>query len=187
MCGSTEAIVPIVFFSIVVLFGCEDLVPHETQSPLIPRFQRSEIFGFIAGSGTIFAAAPDLLAMARRTSSAGMKPGMAAIMGAFQILWVYYGLLSASRAVIAWNVLAVVITFLSVGAYTLLSTLRKGGSATCRGEFWLTSINRAKTTCKCRNSASQTAAASAGFAMGAGALRTKRLGAEAVALQSLLS
>jgi hypothetical protein len=42
---------------------------------------------------------------------------MAAIMGVFQILWVYYGLLIASRPVIAWNVIAVLINFLSVGAY----------------------------------------------------------------------
>ena len=38
-------------------------------------------------------------------------------MGIFQIVWVYYGLLIASRPVIAWNAVAVVINFLSVGAY----------------------------------------------------------------------
>ena len=38
-------------------------------------------------------------------------------MGVFQILWVYYGLLIASRPVIAWNVIALLINFLSVGAY----------------------------------------------------------------------
>ena len=37
--------------------------------------------------------------------------------GVFQILWVYYGLLIASRPVIVWNVVAVFINFLSVGAY----------------------------------------------------------------------
>ena len=42
---------------------------------------------------------------------------MAAIIGAFQILWVYYGSLNASRPVIAWNVIAVLINFLCVGAY----------------------------------------------------------------------
>ncbi len=46
-----------------------------------------------------------------------MNPTMAAIMGLFQIVWVYYGLLIASRPVIAWNMVAVVINFLSVGAY----------------------------------------------------------------------
>ena len=71
----------------------------------------------MAGIGTTFAAVPDLVAMLRRRSSAGMNPRMAAIMGVFQILWVYYGLLIASRPVIAWNVIAVLSNFLSVGAY----------------------------------------------------------------------
>ena len=60
---------------------------------------------------------PDLITMLRRRSSKGMNPTMAAIMGVFQILWVYYGLLILSRPVIAWNMVAVVINFLSVGAY----------------------------------------------------------------------
>ena len=34
----------------------------------------SEIVGFLAGFGTTFAAVPDLLAMLRRRSSAGMNP-----------------------------------------------------------------------------------------------------------------
>jgi uncharacterized protein with PQ loop repeat len=55
--------------------------------------------------------------MLKRRSSAGINPRMAAIMGIFQILWVYYGLLIASRPVIAWNVIAVLINFLNVGAY----------------------------------------------------------------------
>jgi len=38
-------------------------------------------------------------------------------MGVFQILWVYYGLLIASRPVIAWNVIAVLTNSFSVGAY----------------------------------------------------------------------
>jgi MtN3 and saliva related transmembrane protein len=46
-----------------------------------------------------------------------MNPRMAGIMGVFQIVWVYYGLLIASRPVIVWNMIAVVIMFLSVGAY----------------------------------------------------------------------
>ncbi len=71
----------------------------------------------MAGLGTTFAAVPDLVAMFRRRSSVGMNPRMAAIMGVFQILWVYYGLLIASRPVIAWNVIAILINFLSVGAY----------------------------------------------------------------------
>jgi MtN3 and saliva related transmembrane protein len=48
---------------------------------------------------------------------------MAGIMGVFQIGliyqigWIYYGLLIASRPVIVWNMIAVVINLLSVAAY----------------------------------------------------------------------
>jgi MtN3 and saliva related transmembrane protein len=35
----------------------------------------------------------------------------------FQVGWIYYGLLITSRPVIAWNMIAVVINFLSVLAY----------------------------------------------------------------------
>ena len=42
---------------------------------------------------------------------------MAAIMGVFQILWVYYGLLIVSRPVVIWNVIAILVNFISVGAY----------------------------------------------------------------------
>ena len=99
------------------LCGCDALGVHDTASLLLPSFQRSEVFGFVAGFGTTFAAVPDLVAMLRRRSSTGMNPRMAAIMGAFQILWVYYGLLILSRPVVAWNIVAVLINFLSVGAY----------------------------------------------------------------------
>ncbi len=97
--------------------GCDDLVPHDVSSLLVPRLQRSEIIGFLAGFGTTFAAVPDLVSMLRRRSSAGMNPRMAAIMGVFQILWVYYGLLIASRPVIAWNLIAVFTNSFSVAAY----------------------------------------------------------------------
>jgi hypothetical protein len=60
---------------------------------------------------------PDLLAMLRRRSSAGMNPRMAAIIGIFQILWIYYGILIISRPVVVWNVIGVLINFFSVGAY----------------------------------------------------------------------
>lgn len=76
-----------------------------------------EIIGFVAGFGTTFAAMPDLIAMLKRRSCAGMNPTMAAIMGTFQIVWVYYGILVESRPVIVWNVIAVAINFLVVGAY----------------------------------------------------------------------
>lgn len=114
----------------VVLCGCGDLVPQDTQSLLIPRFHKSEIVGFLAGLGTTFAAVPDLLAMLRRRSAAGMNPRMAAIMGVFQILWVYYGLLILSRPVIAWNVIAIFINFLSVAAYFYFLNLKKASYAT---------------------------------------------------------
>ena len=103
--------------SVIMLCGCEELVIRDTSSLLAPRFQRSEIIGVVAGFGTTFAAVPDLVAMLRRRSSKGMNPTMAGIMGVFQIAWLYYGLLIASRPVIAWNMVAMVINFLSVGAY----------------------------------------------------------------------
>jgi MtN3 and saliva related transmembrane protein len=115
----------VLFLSILALSGCQDLVPRDTSSLFIPRFQRSEILGFVAGLGTTFAAVPDLVAMLRRRSSAGINPRMAAIMGVFQILWVYYGLLIGSRPVIAWNVIAVLINFLSVGAYRYFARKEK--------------------------------------------------------------
>jgi uncharacterized protein with PQ loop repeat len=71
----------------------------------------------VAGFGTTFAAVPDFIAMLKRRSSAGMNPRMATIMGIFQVLWVYYGLLVASRPVIVWNIVAVLINSLNVGAY----------------------------------------------------------------------
>jgi MtN3 and saliva related transmembrane protein len=102
---------------VVVFRGCQDLVSHDTRSLLDPNLKRSEVLGLVAGFGTTFAAMPDLIAMLRRRSTAGMNPRMAAIMGVFQILWVYYGLLIASRPVIIWNVISVLVNFLSVGAY----------------------------------------------------------------------
>jgi MtN3 and saliva related transmembrane protein len=119
--------VPLALFLpiLIMLSGCQDLFSQDTSSLLIPRFQRSEVFGFVAGLGTTFAAVPDLVAMLKRRSRAGMNPRMAAIMGVFQILWVYYGLLIVSRPVIAWNVIAVFINFLSVGAYFYFASKEK--------------------------------------------------------------
>jgi len=107
----------VLLLSVLTLFGCEDLVIRDPSSLLVPRFQRSEILGLVAGFGTTFAAVPDLFAMLRRRSSAGMNPRMAGIIGVFQIAWVYYGLLIASRPVIVWNMIGVVINFVNVGAY----------------------------------------------------------------------
>jgi hypothetical protein len=51
-----------------------DLIPRDAQSLLFPEFERSEIVGLVAGFGTTFAALPDLIALFRRRSSAGMNP-----------------------------------------------------------------------------------------------------------------
>jgi uncharacterized protein with PQ loop repeat len=104
------------FSGAVALCACEGVV-RDTQSLLIPGFQRSEVFGLVAGFGTTFAAVPDLIAMLKRRSSQGMNPRMAAIMAVFQILWVYYGLLIVSRPVVLWNLIAVLTNSFSVGAY----------------------------------------------------------------------
>jgi MtN3 and saliva related transmembrane protein len=114
---SNRVTLGVLLLSVLPLHGCEELVIRDTSSLLIPRFQRSEILGFVAGFGTTFAAVPDLLAMLNRRSSAGMNPRMAGIIGVFQIAWIYYGLLIASRPVIVWNMIGVLINFLSVGAY----------------------------------------------------------------------
>ena len=77
----------------------------------------SEFVGLVAGFGTTFAVVPDLLRMLKSRSSKGMSPNMPAILGAFQVIWIYYGILIGSRPIIAWNVVAVVINSLSVVAY----------------------------------------------------------------------
>ena len=115
-CSAGARLFPIVLCA-TALAGCEHLVVHDAASLLAPGFRRSEIVGIVAGFGTTFAAVPDLVAMLKRRSSAGMNPRMAAIMCVFQVVWIYYGLLILSRPVIAWNTVAVVINFISVAAY----------------------------------------------------------------------
>lgn len=111
---------PVVFvvrlLDLVLLAGCQHLI-IDTEKIIRSDTDLPEIVGIIAGFGTTFAAFPDFVAMMKRRSCLGMNPRMSAIMGAFQILWVYYGLLIASRPVIIWNVIAVFINFLTVGAY----------------------------------------------------------------------
>ena len=107
----------LVLLSATIICGCEGLTIQDTASLLSPKFQRSELLGLVAGFGTTFAAVPDLLRMFRRRSSKGINPTMAGIMGVFQIVWVYYGLLIASRPVILWNLVAVIINFTTVWAY----------------------------------------------------------------------
>jgi uncharacterized protein with PQ loop repeat len=118
----------VVSMSALSLVACQTLVPHDTTSLLIPRFHRSEVVGFVAGFGTTFAAVPDLLAMLKRRSSAGLNPRMVAIMAVFQVLWIYYGLLILSRPVIAWNLVAVCINALTVGAYLRFRRQESRGS-----------------------------------------------------------
>jgi uncharacterized protein with PQ loop repeat len=117
MCRFNRIALGVVACSAISLCGCEDLVPGDPRSILFSSIKRSEIVGIVAGFGTTFAALPDLIAMFKRRSSVGMNPRMAAIMCVFQVLWVYYGLLITSRPVVIWNVIAVVVNFLSVGAY----------------------------------------------------------------------
>ena len=107
----------VIVLTVTVVSGCESLAIPDTSSLFFPGFLKSEVFGFVAGLGTTFAAVPDLIKMFRRRSSKGINPTMASIIGVFQIVWIYYGLLIVSRPVIAWNLLGVIINFLTVWAY----------------------------------------------------------------------
>jgi uncharacterized protein with PQ loop repeat len=115
--ASTVATCVLLLVSATILGGCEGLVVTDMASLLDPTIKRSEVVGFVAGFGTTFAALPDLFKMLKRRSAEGMNPTMAGIMGVFQIVWIYYGLLIGSRPVIAWNLIAVVVNLLSVAAY----------------------------------------------------------------------
>jgi MtN3 and saliva related transmembrane protein len=117
--------VGVLLLSVIAVSGCEGLGIHDASSLFIPRFHRSELVGFVAGFGTTFAAVPDLIGMLRRRSSKGINPRMAGIIGVFQIMWVYYGLLIVSRPVIGWNLIGVVINFLMVGAYLRFARTEK--------------------------------------------------------------
>lgn len=103
-------------FSVIILASCAEIA-QDSQSLIHSSLLKSDVVGFVAGLGTTFAALPDLIGMLKRKSSKGMNPRMAAIMGAFQIVWVYYGLLIISRPVVLWNIIAVATNFFSVGAY----------------------------------------------------------------------
>lgn len=116
-------------FDLVTIAGRENWIPRDARSLLLPEFQRSEIAGIVAGFGTTFAAMPDLLAMLKRRSTAGMNPRMATIMCVFQVVWIYYGLLIVSRPVVLWNLIAVLINSLSVGAYYHFASKEKTRAA----------------------------------------------------------
>jgi uncharacterized protein with PQ loop repeat len=124
-----RAVLVVFLLTFILLTGCQHLV-IDTKKIVRSDTDLPEIVGIIAGFGTTFAAFPDFLAMIRRKSSEGMNPRMGAIMGAFQILWVYYGLLIASRPVVIWNVIAVFINFLTVGAYAYFLRKEKEKSVT---------------------------------------------------------
>jgi uncharacterized protein with PQ loop repeat len=107
--------------SATMLGGCESVEVIDAPTLLFPGLHKSELYGFVAGFGTTFAAVPDLIGMLRRRSSKGVNPTMAGIIAVFQIVWIYYGLLIASRPVIAWNLMGVVINSLTVWAYLRFS------------------------------------------------------------------
>ena len=83
--GVKRVTLGVLLLSVITLYGCADLTVRDTSSLLVPRFQRSEILGFVAGFGTTFAAVPDLVAMLKQRSSAGINLRMAGIMGVFQM------------------------------------------------------------------------------------------------------
>jgi hypothetical protein len=55
---------------------------------------------------------------------------MPAIMCVFHLAWIYYGFLIGSRPVIAWNLVAVVINFISVAAFRHFSRKEKLAAST---------------------------------------------------------
>ena len=120
------------FFSMIILAGCGELAIQDTDSLLFPAFRKSEIIGLVAGFGTTFASLPDLIGMLKRRSSKGMNPRMAGIMGTFQIVWVYYGVLIDSMPVLVWNIIAVIINFLVVGAFFYFVRKEKTGRPEAR-------------------------------------------------------
>jgi hypothetical protein len=74
MRGLGRAMPAVRSLSLFGLYGCQGLTLQDVQSLLVPRLMRSEIFGFLAGFGTTFAALPDLVSFPRRRSSAGYEP-----------------------------------------------------------------------------------------------------------------
>jgi uncharacterized protein with PQ loop repeat len=107
----------ILVLGVILAEGCTDLGVPDPASLLVPHLHRSEIVGIVAGFGTTFAGLPDLLTMLKQRSNASINPRMASIMAVFQVLWVYYGLLIASRPVIVWNLLGIVINSVIVWSY----------------------------------------------------------------------
>jgi hypothetical protein len=50
--GFNSVTLGVLVLSVITLSGCADLAVRDTASLLVPRFQRSEILGFVAGFGT---------------------------------------------------------------------------------------------------------------------------------------
>ena len=115
MPGVSGGILACFLMPVATLSGCD--LPQDTRSLFLTGFQRSEIFGFLAGFGTTFAAVPDLIAMLRRRTSAGMNHRLVTIMIVFQTFWIYYGLLIVSRPIVAWNTVAVLVNIVTICAY----------------------------------------------------------------------
>src|SRR5438034_5150246 len=59
---------------LITLCACQDLVPRDTRSLLIPSLRRAENFGFLSGFGTTLAAVPELPAARNRPSSSNRQP-----------------------------------------------------------------------------------------------------------------
>ena len=112
----------VIAIGLIALSGCSDFAIRDTRSLLFPRFHKSEVYGFVAGFGTTFAAVPDLITMLKQQASTGINPRMAGILAVFQVIWIYYGFLIGSRPVIAWNAIAVVINSLGVAAYVYFAS-----------------------------------------------------------------
>src|SRR5437016_12650404 len=102
---------------LITLCACQDLVPRDTRSLLIPSLRRSEIFGFLAGFGTDLCRRAGLARDAQTSIKRRHEPKDGDNHGRLSDPVVYYGLLIALRLVILWNVVAVLVNFLSVGAY----------------------------------------------------------------------
>jgi len=51
----SRAMMAILVLILFTFCGCQGLIPHDTQSLLMPKLHRSEIVGIVAGFGTTFA------------------------------------------------------------------------------------------------------------------------------------
>ena len=118
-----KALLSLLVSSFVTLGACQDLTPHHLELLVKPNTEFVRDCWFSGG------ARDDLVAMLKRRSCLGMNPRMGTIRGVFQPLWIYYGLLIASRPVIVWNKIAVCVNFLTVGAYAYFVRKEKGRGA----------------------------------------------------------